>query len=421
MSAIFDTVALMALLRESLASGLKTPIPIFDDESFLESRIRKHITLNEDVKSRFLEFLRTQPALEIFNNKSFNLGGGSWSGVSHESLIQWLLYSANKSGLDNVFARLEKYLSIDYTPAEEVLAISGVVVDNPTKLTDEIELVPFESLPPSLFKSRFDPATVFPNLPAGHTVDHAMSHAYKPPTAALRRRVELKPRVRNSQSHLEKLPPRDNALFDACECLTLLVRCSPLPIVHSYELDSWIPCYGFLSTGWSAPIHDVLNSRYCQLSSDQLVSASSICKKFLELDRDVRERLRVPIQRLNQARRRSDIADKAIELGIAFEALLLGDSGQKEQISFMFRLRGAWFLGENTADRLCLLETFKRIYELRSAAVHEGKLKPMVKIKNQGDIDASSFLAQAEDLCTRSILKIVELGKFPDWAKIILG
>ena len=75
-----------------------------------------------------------------------------------------------------------------------------------------------------------------------------------------------------------------------------------------------------------------------------------------------------------------DNADKAIDLGVAFEALLLNDRSHKDQIAFTFRLRAAWFLGSSKDNRRELINLFDKIYECRSKAVHTGRLNGTVKL-----------------------------------------
>ena len=63
--------------------------------------------------------------------------------------------------------------------------------------------------------------------------------------------------------------------------------------------------------------------------------------------------------------------DKMIDLGIALESLYL--SGRKN-LSLKFRRRASWFLKKDEADRKALKKRFKKVYDLRCDAVHEGKL-----------------------------------------------
>ena len=87
-----------------------------------------------------------------------------------------------------------------------------------------------------------------------------------------------------------------------------------------------------------------------------------------------------------------------IDLGIAFEALYL-PKGNREQLSFQFRLHAAWHLGRNKADRAMLMDEFKAIYVLRSKAVHNGEVSEKIQIrKGEERIDTSEFIPRAQDL-----------------------
>ena len=69
-----------------------------------------------------------------------------------------------------------------------------------------------------------------------------------------------------------------------------------------------------------------------------------------------------------------------------------------------------------------LIDEFKAIYNLRSKAVHNGKVPDKIKIrKGEGPTATPEFITRAQDLCRDSILKILEDGEFPDWNDLILG
>ena len=121
--------------------------------------------------------------------------------------------------------------------------------------------------------------------------------------------------------------------------------------------------------------------------------------------------------------------DKIIDLGVAFEALFL-PKNKTDQLALSLRLRAAWHLGKNKAERKELIDEFDAIYTLRSQAVHNGELSPTVKIKkgNQNkpgkSVPTSEFLPRAQELCRNSIINILEGKKFPDddyWKDLILG
>lgn len=123
--------------------------------------------------------------------------------------------------------------------------------------------------------------------------------------------------------------------------------------------------------------------------------------------------LEVPPEKVANSPTTSDV-DKMIDLGIAFESLYL--SGHKN-LSRKFRRRASWFLKKNEAHRKTLKEKFKKVYNLRCDAVHKGKLPSDVEICGKS-VPILEFIEKAQGLCQQSILKIIENGQFPDWAKI---
>ena len=64
--------------------------------------------------------------------------------------------------------------------------------------------------------------------------------------------------------------------------------------------------------------------------------------KILDRNSDIREKLRIPIDRWVESQTNRNRIDKIIDLGIAFEALYLSDIDETTELSFRLRLRAAW-------------------------------------------------------------------------------
>jgi Apea-like HEPN len=121
------------------------------------------------------------------------------------------------------------------------------------------------------------------------------------------------------------------------------------------------------------------------------------------------------LDRLIQALRRKYGVDKAIDLGIALEVMLLHGIGKNDRGELRFRssIRGATFLGGEKKERLEILRLLKEAYDLRSQAVHSGVLK---KGKSQ------HILEQAAKIGAKIALNLIERRSFPDWdAEIVIG
>ncbi|MCJ7777812.1 MAG: HEPN domain-containing protein, partial [Sedimentisphaerales bacterium] len=130
----------------------------------------------------------------------------------------------------------------------------------------------------------------------------------------------------------------------------------------------------------------------------------------------VRDSLKIPIQRLNQSLRSQSHTDKFIDLAIALESLILHEIKDREQLSFTFRLRGAWLLGRNAKERKENFDLLKDIYNARSMAVHSGKIDAKkLKMSPQDVFD------RGVNTCAKIIKEIISNCKFPDWNTLILG
>ena len=140
----------------------------------------------------------------------------------------------------------------------------------------------------------------------------------------------------------------------------------------------------------------------------------------------ITERLQIPISRWIKSKTSENSVDRMIDLGIALEGIYLPRENI-EQLSFQFRLRASWHLGKNQVDRKKLIDEFEAIYSLRSKAVHNGELPPTVKVRKGNKIrkgksvPTSNFIPKAQDLCRKSIIRILKDGEFPDWKDLILG
>lgn len=119
--------------------------------------------------------------------------------------------------------------------------------------------------------------------------------------------------------------------------------------------------------------------------------------------------------------RRANAEDRAIELGIALESLLLNDIESYTPLSYQLRLRGALLHGGTETDRANVYDLLYDIYDLRSKAAHGGKLKIRDKFRNGQRMKTESRLWQGIELCAHLIRKVAEQKKWPDWKSLVLG
>ena len=129
--------------------------------------------------------------------------------------------------------------------------------------------------------------------------------------------------------------------------------------------------------------------------------------------------MRISLDRLSQALRRQNIVDKAIDLGIALEVMLLHGMGASDrgELSFRSSIRGATFLGGEKPERLKTFKLLRDAYDLRSKAVHSGLLK-----KEKKRPPPEQILEDAISTCARIARQLIDRGSFPNWeAEYVIG
>lgn len=118
------------------------------------------------------------------------------------------------------------------------------------------------------------------------------------------------------------------------------------------------------------------------------------------------------VDRLGRSRLAIHPVDRALDLGMAAEIVLMHDQGTSNtEITFKIASRAAWLLGADAAERAAIFEQIKHLYQARSQAVHSGVLSSQSKV----DLDV------ADQLVARVARAILERGGFPDWLALTMG
>ena len=141
-------------------------------------------------------------------------------------------------------------------------------------------------------------------------------------------------------------------------------------------------------------------------------AAARLFRRFQKMSSPEQKVMRIALDRLNKALRRQNLVDKAIDLGIALEVLLLHGIGEGDRGEMKYRssIRGATFLGENKTERNKIFKRLKDTYDLRSAAVHSGVIK-----SKKGKKSPEKILEEAIRDSADIARKLIDRGSFPDW------
>ena len=131
--------------------------------------------------------------------------------------------------------------------------------------------------------------------------------------------------------------------------------------------------------------------------------------------------IRLALDRLAASRSKTSLSERAIDLGSCLEILLMhspaAGSEKGSEISFKMRIRAAWLLGVSLEERERIFDLVRKIYDLRSAAVHNGTIQGR---RAAPDHEVQALLWEGDALCRKLVTKISSSG-WPDWSKCALG
>ncbi len=376
--------------------------------------------IDPEILAPLVDFLNSIDDIVIlFNNKVLNMGNGGVS-VTLPILAKWLIISTEQKGVQVTVNKLISYLDLDNNSSLAYLAVSGVAPSEPIEISESITLFPFDSLPSSFPKDSFDPPYLKEKFIRRLGFLPPNNNHFKSPKGVLIKKFSVFPKVYSQDDEPHAISEHTD-LEEACEFFTLCSKnATPVRIGSWIELDDSIPCKQIAGGGWGSPLPDVISSKDVTISQNEWDGFKNLYSMFRNLGQKDRDILRIPIQRINQARRRANSTDKAIDQGVAFEALFLNDKTHKDQISYTFRLRASLFLGEDIEEREKLMSFFTAFYSCRSQAAHTGKLSSKIKVSFRGKLNPYNLLQESDELCVKAICKIIEKGRFPDWNKLIL-
>ena len=305
-------------------------------------------------------------------------------------------------------AELRNLVETNKGKARVVMVLAGVQTREPVELAEAVHLVPFEQLQPPSWIKRF-----------GETAAWPLDRRFQPvrPSAALVMSIEFSP-VFVSESIDDELPEKElEQLRAIVNCIALVGECTTPTIMVFYENDD--PRLPLISSGVTFTDPDWGTKAVTAHSIDaQRVRAVLTSYKSFAGDR---RPLDMAMTRLSDARGGWHREERAIDLGISLEAMLMYEPGRRAgdtaEISYKLRSRAAWLVGANPALRRDVFRQVGQLYDYRSQAAHSGSVrtKPETWRALDEEIDAGTALA------SNLLLALLKRGRWPDWNDLVLG
>ena len=373
------------------------------------------------VREAVLELLRSELKQFLREDRTYAatyaLFGGLGSGSSVDDIFKSLLKAAVVHTPQQAAMAFYDEISRGYLPFQEYFMLAGVKVENEVQVFDGISLVP---LPSSA-----------QHLPGYLPIVFGRESPDFLSKTLLRVDMSVSPTLHSPETDYT-LPPDPNQHFTRAVRSTELIDFNPAKFFQALTFVGGNPVLSAI--GWThmsdEHIFDLRigpGSGYSLskagapstiISEAQVRDAAELYHKIMALPQDVQQSLQIPINRWMNSKTYQGHVDKMIDLGIAMESFYLRGIG--EQLTFRFRLRGALHLGNGVAERKRLIKDFGDIYKYRSQAVHEGTLPERVTVDGQS-IPIGQYIERSQELFSRSLMKVIDSGVWPDWESIELG
>lgn len=378
---------------------------------------------------RLLEFIRCELSDRVQDDKVHSgtivVEGGSFDGTPIDELLENLLIRSIADGSAAAAQAFAECVSASSFSYYHFVLLTSLTLDSPVDVFDRVRLIPLpehrSALPPLM------PTVIRYGGYDEMVLSKSVLCIEKTVTPVFHRPTGVAPWDHFSTTLASnELPDLDLRAF--CQALSLASHCSVRPTMQwdallDYEVFDFRVDRGVGTTGWGSfsPHVHLLRSPSTSrgtLTEGGLSPVRDLYHRIVRLDQKTSDHLQVPIERWMRSMEQRATVDRMIDLGIALESLYLPDI--RDELRFRFALRAAWHLGHDRSDRERLSHTFKKIYDLRSKAVHDGKLAGTVIVREQ-PTSTAEFVREGQDLCREAICGLIRTGEQPNWDDLVLG
>ena len=375
--------------------------------------------INQELAEIVLPVLKMQPE---FKDKApmINTDAGSFGFQSRFVAPMLVREARRRKSAKAAVAWLAKVLGTDSAAGLVIQTLWGIAPTQRISISEGVDLLPLESLPPSCQKEQL---TNVHWIPAAHRLP-LPPFAWKPPTAALVEKTEVRPFLidasteKNSTANSirEVHPPlEDIRLCLALEGPSIII--AGLSWFQYVDPDLEAAILGGGSVSYTnrevLPLH---------IPADSPVVATyvqAIVRAYMELKPAIRNRLRIALEHLHQALIRRDPFARTLEISIALEALLIDSRGEH---TFKLAYRAALLVSDDVEERIATRAYITAAYDMRGRLMHGGERSETVKvIKGQEKEPVEEVASRAAKITALVIKRIIMEGGFPEWNRFELS
>lgn len=346
----------------------------------------------------------TPELANIFAGKQYNYGHIAPT-INPVNLIEWLIYRTNNFNSREAVGSLQRFIKAEQTPAYLYLALSGITIKETIKLNDTLSLIPLKSLreTPQKYLSGPKETEGSPSMLGSHVADA------KYPQVVLQKSISFS-KVLNQQSDFYPIN-EDLELDELCTFLSFRSAISPM-IYHKWtELEDWVPKHLSTLTGLHGGSSEFNYRNLVLFTSEDWDELAPLYQKFRQLSNHDRETIGVALRRITHSKVRWSKVDRAIDLGVALEAILLAPN-EKNNITHKFRERASSTLATNPNEIQDIKSFFNKFYDCRCSAVHNGIIKDSYR-----SMPVNEFLDQATEYALNILKVFIIQGHVTNWVE----
>ena len=256
-------------------------------------------------------------------------------------LAAWWLWRANEAGEQVADENLNDFIEQNVADMLAVVWLYGILPSARTEISEKIHLVSLQDMPESREKEEY--------LRLRSGIRSGVSALA--PTAALVCRLSM-PKVVGNDAVLEGAETIHGIWRKMTAIATLLNAlpgtCCAVGYRTAYDPPE-VPLGPFGGQFGSFPLLDSLPDPAPFANETLQPLISRLADSFFKLSPQDQQRIGRALHRLSQAKSKKNAADRALDLGVALEMLLLNSEHQNQelpgQLSLHFQLRGSWLLG----------------------------------------------------------------------------
>jgi hypothetical protein len=352
-----------------------------------------------------------------------NYGRGASGSVLFWDEAHWLIDASKGETPESAVRRLRVFVERNQATFNETVLFWGMHPPTTIQVAEGLVLGPLDALPPSEPRRYF----LAESLSDAERRTTEFATHYPKPRAVLARQMSVKPVYEDGMASPQPFSWDDKYFMaDLLQVLPLVIRS---PVIRVAEWQQWpadTPVFS-LGTAYGWSMHARVTRDLPKASYDDSL-AKRLVSSYLGLAPRDRNRLRLPLRRLNAALLSESLADKAIELGVALEALLSEPDDPMDGIAHRVALRAALLIGSELATRQVIVKGVKALYELRSNAAHGIDLDEVVRerrprrlAKKFSDAETiSAALNRGQDLICDVASEVLKRGEFPVYHQLEL-